>query len=435
MLTEAALEAALKKARRQLADEQLHVPSSEPRAGSSSDQPQFIEPDFPTDYTTSSPSHQPQAVLRPWFPSLDVEIIRRSLPFLQDLDDDYIKAHSYDQLVSANATLQRMDQKAASAGLSARLTSHYNELRQKPIRVEAGWDDCISQLHDARFLPGTACLLAKYWERGQQLVPDTGLKPLCGYDMVSLGLNACISTKGWVELHDPGSLAISIKYFMPSNVNLSDRAAARQKLSDILTIEEQLSEPASVHELSHALLAACFAQREVTPWNYSICAILGFFSGSRYCENYLAGRSNQAALLREFVDLILHANANNWRIKQPFLTANDIQTQWTSFAIQKNIFPIAQPINRGPVASPAKKSEPQGTKTTTGTRPPLAYRNICMRFNQGNCPAQDRPSCEVGKGPKKFVLQHLCLEPKTGGGACLGPHSQQDHGKAVGGGS
>jgi hypothetical protein len=115
LLTEAALEAALKKARRQLADEQLHVPSSEPRAGSSSDQPQFIEPDFPADYTTSSPSHQPQAVLRPWFPSLDVEKIRRSLPFLQDLDDDYIKAHSYDQLVSANATLQRMDQKALVA--------------------------------------------------------------------------------------------------------------------------------------------------------------------------------------------------------------------------------------------------------------------------------------------------------------------------------
>jgi hypothetical protein len=173
LLTEAALEAALKKARRQLADEQLHVPSSGPRAGSSSDQPQFVEPDFPADYNTSLPSHQPQAVLRPWFPSVDVEKIRRSLPFLQDLDDDYIKAHSYDQLVSANATLQRMDQKAASAGLSARLTSHYNELKLKPIRVEAGWDDCSSQLHDARFLPGVTCLLAKYWGRGQQLVPDT----------------------------------------------------------------------------------------------------------------------------------------------------------------------------------------------------------------------------------------------------------------------
>ncbi len=108
---------------------------------------------------------------------------------------------------------------------------------------------------------------------------ESGLKPLYGYDMVILGLNACISTKGWVELHDPGSLSISIKYFMQSNVNLSDRASTRQKLSDLFTIEEQLSEPASVHELGHALLAACFAQREVTPWNYSICPILVFFFG------------------------------------------------------------------------------------------------------------------------------------------------------------
>jgi len=411
------------------------MPASEPQAGPSSSQPASGDSDFLADYAAAGPSHQPPAVLRPWFPSLDVDKIRKSLPYLHDLDDDYIRAHSYDQLVAANATLQRMEQKSASAAISTRLTAHYNELKLKPIKVEAGWDDCISQLHDARFLPGAICLLNKYWERGRQLMPESGLKPLYGYDMVTLGLNACISTKGWVELHDPGSLSISIKYFMQSNVNLSDRASTRQKLSDLLTIEEQLSEPASVHELSHALLAACFAQREVTPWNYSICPILGFFSGSRYCQNYLAGHANQATLLREFVDLILHANANNYRVQQPFLSANDIQNHWASFALQKNIFPLVQLTAKGPVVSPAKKTETLAQRPATSSRPPPAYRNICMRFNQGNCPAQDKPSCEVGKGPKKFVLQHLCLEPKAGGGACLGPHSQQDHGKQAGGGS
>jgi hypothetical protein len=173
----------------------------------------------------------------------------------------------------------------------------------------------------------------------------------------------------------------------------------------------------------------------VTPWNYSICPILGFFSGSRYCQNYLAGHANQATLLREFVDLILRANANNYRVQQPFLTANDIQNHWASFALQKNIFPLVQLSAKGPVVSPAKKTESLVQKPATSSRPPPAYRNICMRFNQGNCPAQDKPSCEVGKGPKKFVLQHLCLEPKAGGVACLGPHSQQDHGKHAGSGS
>jgi hypothetical protein len=171
-------------------------------------------------------------------------------------------------------------------------------------------------------------------------------------------------------------------------------------------------------------MAACFAQRDVTPWNYSICPILRFFSGTRYCQNYLAGHANKAALLREFVYIILHANANNWRIKQPFLTA-----------LQKNIFPLVQMTIKEPVASPIKKNEPQGPKLTSSARLPLAYRNICMRFNQGNCPAQDRPSCEVGKGLKKFVLQHLYLELKASGGACLGPHSQQEHSKSVSGGS
>jgi hypothetical protein len=211
-----------------------------------------------------------------------------------------------------------MEQQSASAALSTRLTANYNELRLKPIKIEAGWDDRMNQLHDCQFIPGAVCQLSHYWERGQQLTPDAGLKPLCCYDMVTLGLNTCVSTKGWIELHDPGSLAISIKYFLPSNVNLSDRASSRQKLSDLLTIEEQLAEPTSVHELGHAVLAAVMAQRLVTPWNYSICPILSFLSSSRYCQNYLAGHQNQAALLREFVDLMLHANANNWKVKQPF---------------------------------------------------------------------------------------------------------------------
>ena len=131
ILTEAALEAALKKARRQLADEQLHMPASEPQAGPSLSQPASGDSDFLADYAAAGPSYaaagpsyQPPAVLRPWFPSLDVEKIRKSLPFLQDLDDDYIKAHSYDQLVAANATLQKMEQKSASAAISSRLTAH-----------------------------------------------------------------------------------------------------------------------------------------------------------------------------------------------------------------------------------------------------------------------------------------------------------------------
>jgi hypothetical protein len=281
---------------------------------------------------------QPPPILRPWFPSLDVAKIRRSLPYLQDLDDDYIRAHSYDQLVAANATLQKMEQQSASAALSTRLTANYNELRLKPIRIEAGWDDRMNELHDCRFIPGAICQLSHFWERGQQLTPDAGLKPLCCYDMVTLGLNTCVYTKGWIELHDPGSLAISIKYFLPSNVNLSDRASYRQKLSDLLTIEEQLAEPASVYELGHAVLAAAMAQRLVTSWNYSICPILSFLSSSRYCQNYLAGHQNQAALLREFVDLILHANANNWKVKQPFLTATDVQTHWSTLLSRRTSF-------------------------------------------------------------------------------------------------
>jgi hypothetical protein len=104
--------------------------ASEPQAGPSSSQPASGDSDFLADYAAAGPSYQPPAVLRPWFPSLDVDKIRKSLPYLQDLDDDYIRAHSYDQLVAANATLQRMEQKSASEG-------HQHEADSSLQRTEA----------------------------------------------------------------------------------------------------------------------------------------------------------------------------------------------------------------------------------------------------------------------------------------------------------
>ncbi len=141
ILTESAFDAAMRQAKRQLLDEQFHAQFPEVEqplaAGSSS----AANPDFLAGVAAPTITGLPPSPVRPLFPQLDVEIVRKTLPFLQDLPDDYLRAHSYDQLVAANATLAKMEDKSASAAIGKRLTANYNELKARPIRVEAGWDD------------------------------------------------------------------------------------------------------------------------------------------------------------------------------------------------------------------------------------------------------------------------------------------------------
>jgi hypothetical protein len=239
-----------------------------------------------------------------------------------------------------------------------------------------------------------------------------------------------------VEPHDPGSLSISIKFFLPTNACLADRASSRTKLSELLTIEDQLVEPSSIKELRQGLLAAAIAQRLVTPWNFSITAILGFLTSTDFCQNQLVGQKNQPALLREFIDLILHINASNWKVKRSFLTATDIQGHWNSFTLQKGIFPPAPgQAYRSEAGGQPKRFDSSPSKSNPKVQLASGYRNVCIRYNlPGGCPSKAKDSCEVGKPPNKYVLQHLCLQPK-GGGACLGAHSATEHALLASGGN
>jgi len=70
---------------------------------------------------------------------------------------------------------------------------------------------------------------------------------MANHDLEKNGQGANASTKGLAELHFPGSPHLSIKYFMSSNVTISERAITRGKQHDIsiLSIEDQLAEPSN----------------------------------------------------------------------------------------------------------------------------------------------------------------------------------------------
>jgi hypothetical protein len=100
-------------------------------------------------------------------PFLDIAAARRALPSLHDQPDDYLRSQSYGDLVRDNATLANADQNSALPALDRRrMAVNFRELKAKPIRIEASWDDIdsLSQQHPARFLQGPPCTLRKLWQ-------------------------------------------------------------------------------------------------------------------------------------------------------------------------------------------------------------------------------------------------------------------------------
>jgi hypothetical protein len=225
--------------------------------------------------------------------------------------------------------MAKLEAKAVSTALDKRMAANYKDLKLKPIHVSSGFDDCISTLHSARLLPGVVCPLHKLWEKAQTELREAGLLPLVNYDINTLGLSAHVSTKGWAELHQPGSPHLSIKLFLSSNLSLTDRTVHsldKEKPDSTTYLDEKLAEPASMKDLRKALMAAHMAQRLVTPWNFSIAALHGFMEASDFCAQYFTSSTDQPKLLRQFIDSVFTQNASHYRAGLPFLTSRDIGT-------------------------------------------------------------------------------------------------------------
>jgi len=374
-------------------------------------------------------------------PYMDVAAVRKKFPHIADQPDDFLRSQSYSELAIANAAIAKLEDKASTAALDKKLAANFRDLKAKPYRVEAGWDDAIEQLHPARFFPGPACLLTTYWEKGQAHVPESGIRALAHYDFESLAIGPNVSTKGCYFLHDPGSPHLTIKYFLASNYNITEKSITHSRSAELatLSVEDQLAEPSSFAELQQALISATLAQHIITPWNYSISALLGFMSSSRFCQaSYQTGwTTERVTMLRRFIDRVFTVNASHWRSKLPFLTASEIGMLWQNWVLQIGGMapPPAAPAapNRGFNPSP-RKQEQRTTYNTSrfANMPPRdRLRNICRRFNTAEgCPTQGA-TCEVGTGNRRYTLQHQCLASVGPDRYCLQQHSMTQHNAAI----
>jgi len=369
-------------------------------------------------------SYQQQAQSQFLNPFMDIEAARKALPFLHDQPDDYLRSQSYGDLVEANVAFAKAEHASALTALDRRLAANLREMKAKPTKIEAGFDDGLTQLHMCRFIPGPACLLNKLWQRAQDLIPEGGHKPIANYDLESIGQGANASSRGLAELHNPGLPHLSIKYFLASNITLSEKAISQAKHSEmtLLSVEDQLAEPTNITELRNTLFTASEAQHIISNWNFSISAILGFMFNSNFCAAQLSNRPDRLPILRKFIDRCFAVNASHYRSGRDFLTSVEVGNLWQTWSMQLQPASANQPSRGQSQNQPAaSKNQPESKQ---GSNP---FRNICRRFNSpAGCPTPG-PSCKVGSGSNQFQLQHLCLEPTGPNICCLQPHSKQDH--------
>ncbi len=150
-----------------------------------------------------------------------------------------------------------------------------------------------------------------------------GHSPVANYDLASVGMGGFVTSKGWVELANPGSTKMSLKLFNINNVG------ARSQGSNA---EKDLEDIGELGEFKLALRILRTAASFVCPWNYSFLAIENFMIQNDFCMNDLSGTEKPATTLTQFVDYILHENANRWRDAEGFITTADLKTCWTAFS-------------------------------------------------------------------------------------------------------
>jgi hypothetical protein len=186
-----------------------------------------------------------------------------------------------------------------------------------------------------------------------------------------------------------------------------------------------------MRELRKAVHAADRAQRLVTPWNFSISALAGFLEATDFCADYFAGRQDQAAQMRRFIDSILSRNAAHFRSSMPFLVPQDIRNQWQDWAEQFGlVLGGRQPTTSfGRPATTNRPSAATAVATVGQSSQPEPPRNICRRFNSAaGCPTSG-PNCVLTtRAGRRITLMHMCTAPIGGSAFCLKPgHSLPEH--------
>ena len=330
----------------------------------------------------------------------DLSTMREKFPFLKEFSDSFLRANKPECLIKMEATHLKMKEIERQKDAEDRLASNRSALGASPSLVKEGLDDRWSILHPGRFLPGAGCSAAKLWLEARKVIGLTGAAPLGNFDMSSIGLGGFVTAKGWVELANPASSKMSIKYF---NINNCRAKATSMKDGG----DAELAEFSEIGEFQLAMRTLRSAAAFVMPWNFSYTALENFLISSQFCKFDIGTLDKQAQLLTSFTDYILAENASKWRNSEPFLSAGELKSAWQSFFSARPQAALAKkPSQQQKERSQSNPNRNRQQNNRAPSRHALPSIPVCYRWNTGQCQKLDG-QCFTNSG---LALRHVCDE-------------------------
>ena len=355
-------------------------------------------------------------------------ILRDHFPHLSSLPDSFFLSTPMEVLTKMESNAMKKLSLEKGKNLEDKILA--NQDTMVPILVKEGFCNRREALHPARFLPAPICSAQELWLQAREVIGPAGIPPVANYDLASVGLSGYVTTRGWVEIHNPGSSSMALKLFSMANVN--NKVAATRRISlanneDTLEVGDSLKEVCDLQEFQRALRAAREAMAFALPWNHSVAALEGFLASSNFLAKPLGGKTNRVSILTNFVDHVFALNGDRWRNKQGFLTVLELSSLWSIWAAgrveadKENSAPgNPHPKGQGNKSSKSSKGPSQGGKQAASQSQPPRPKpagsinqapDLCRRYNFGICPNPDN-NCLTAAGVK---LKHICnhLDPVT----------------------
>ena len=353
-------------------------------------------------------------------------ILRDHFPHLSSLPDSFFLSTPMEVLTKMESNAMKKLSLEKGKNLEDKILA--NQDAMAPLQVKEGFCNRREALHPARFLPAPICSAQELWLQAREVIGPSGIPPVANYDLAAVGLSGYVTTRGWVEIHNPGSSSMALKLFSMANVNNKVSATRRISLAnneDTLEVGDSMKEVCDLQEFQRALRAAREAMAFALPWNHSIAALEGYLASSNFMAKPLGGGANRVNVLTNFVDHVFAMNGDRWRNRQGFLTVLELGSLWSIWsagrveADKENSAPNSSKGQGGNKSSKGSKGPPQGGKQGgSQSQPPRAKpaastnqaSDICRRYNYGICPNPDNNCSAAG-----VKLRHSCnfVDPAT----------------------
>jgi len=317
----------------------------------------------------------------------DLACLRKKFPFLAELSDKFVRSQKTGELLKMETTCMKMKLLEQSRDCEDRLAANKANLEDSEKRVKAGTDNRWNKLHEGRFLGGATCSTKRLWLEARKKIGLAGEKPVGSYDMGALGMGGFITSRGWVEIHNPGSTKLALKMFSINNC-----AAKASSKNGEKTDGDDIAE---LGEFKLALRTLRVAMSMVLPWNFSIVALENFMFQSNFCRSDLQNIEQQARILTQFADYVLKENANRWRDESGFLNAGELKGTWDAFFGAR---PQSQVVHK------KKQNNTQQSSSNNKGFTKRKWVDICFDWNTGKC-LKAAGTCVSLRGTP---LRHVC---------------------------